>query len=111
LRRGIIAFGSGLLLTLGVVWASHQGSDDRRNGRQVTPLDLSAACVQRNGPTAVAYFGGSTAPTQWHCAHISDKGWAAEPISPEEGCRLLYGNRSRAERAASTSPFLWVCRR
>jgi hypothetical protein len=106
----VLAFGAGLTLTLGVVWASHQGDDDRSEGRLVTPLDLSAACVQRDGPTAVAYFGGSTAPTQWHCAHTDDDGWVSQPISPQEGCRLMYGERSRAQRADSSSPFVWVCR-
>lgn len=109
-RRGV-AFCSGLVLTLGVVWASHQGNDDRRSSSQTTPLDLSAACVQRDGPTAVAYFGGSSAPTRWNCAHTHGDRWITQPISPDEGCRLLHGDHSRATPASSASPFAWMCRR
>lgn len=110
-RRAVFGFLTGLSVTIGVVWASHLGLEDRSTRDQRTALDLSAACVLRDGPTAVAYFGGSASPTGWRCARVVDDAWQSQSISPDEGCELLHGRRSEAEPADATSPFAWWCRR
>ena len=108
LVRGGAGFLSGLVITLGVAWASYLGLEDRTRPASTTPLDLAAACTMRDGPTAVAYFAGS--PSGWRCAWVVGDGWETQPISPREGCRLLHGDRAEAEPADPDSPFAWYCR-
>lgn len=108
--RGVVGFACGVVMAVGVVWASHLGLDDRARIDRSSALDLAAACVTRDGPTSVAYFGGPASPTGWRCARVDGEQWVSEPISPEEGCRLLHGRAARAERADADSPFAWYCR-
>jgi len=109
-RRGLIGFGCGLGVSLGVVWASGLGVEDRARSSRVTPLDLSTACEVRDGPGAVAYFGGPDTPTSWRCARADGDGWLTRPMNPQEACHLLHGDRSEALRASASSPFAWECR-
>ena len=109
-RRGLFGVGCGLVIGLGVVWASGLGVQDRARSSRAVPLDLSAACEVRDGPGAVAYFGGPDAPTSWRCARVEGDSWSTRPINPREACRLLHGSRSQANRASASSPFAWECR-
>lgn len=111
IRRGAVGFVMGLAITSGVLWASSLGADDRDRGTRFTPLDFSAACVERDGSDAVAYIAGAVSPVGWRCARPRDDGWKSSPIAPDEGCALLFGPRSSARATTPDNPFTWECRR
>lgn len=109
-RRALFGFGCGLGVALGVVWASGLGVEDRARSSRVTPLDMSAACRERDGSGAIAYFGGPETPTAWRCARVNGDGWRTRPINAIEACRLLHGDRSTALGGSANRPFAWQCR-
>jgi len=96
------------VITFGVAWAGHVGLGDRAGQDEATPLDLAAACIIRDGPTAVAYFAAS--PSGWRCAWVEGEGWSTRAISPGDACGLLHGDRAEATPADPDSPFAWYCR-
>lgn len=111
IRRGVLAFGCGLGVAMGVVWAGGLGLEDRQRSDQAAALDLAAACVARDGPGTVVAYNDSGVPPGWRCARLDAEAWVSVPISPEEGCQLLFGGTSRARLAAGTNPFAWECLR
>jgi hypothetical protein len=109
--RTLVAFVIGFAMASGLLWASSLGVDDRNRASRFTSLNLSAACVQRDGADAVAYIAGAASPVGWRCAHPDGDGWTSSPIAPDEGCQLLFGPHSRARAASPENPFTWECRR
>jgi hypothetical protein len=110
-RRGLLSFAAGLFISLGLVWASGLGTDDRNRSTRLSTLDMSAACERRDGPGSLAYFDGRTRPGGWRCAMEMNDDWLTTPITPAEGCTLLYGALSESRPASPNNPFTWTCTR
>jgi hypothetical protein len=111
MRRGLLSFAVGLVLSLGLVWASGLGTDDRNRSSRVIALDMSAACQKRDGTNALAFFDGRTLPAGWRCAHQDndDDDWVTIAISPAEACTILHGHHTTARRVSANNPFTWLC--